>query len=122
MKSIADIEITDSDGADDLAPWDLEVKLSSGEVMTLPPRVARMRRSILEARETERIAFCARNQLDPATFRGCHGCGGTGWAWANNLPCWCAQGKSALAQVQRREQEETDRLRELVTNETRKTP
>lgn len=118
MKSVD--EIMGGDDMVDLDPWDIEIRLISGETVELPPMVARMRRSILEARETDRIAFCARNGLDPATFRGCHGCGSTGWAWVNNLPCWCQQGKSALAHVKRREQEETDRLRELVAHETRK--
>jgi len=118
MKSVD--EIMGGDDMGGLDPWDLEIQLSTGEWVELPRPVAKMRRSILDARETDRISFCARNGLDPASFRGCHGCGGTGWAWVNNLPCWCAQGKSALAHVQRREQEETDRLRELVTNETKK--
>lgn len=99
----------------DLNPWDCEVVTSSGEMVQLPPFVARMRRAVLDRRETDRIAFCAANHLDPATFRGCHGCGGTGWAWANNLPCWCEQGKSALRTIQQRERDETERLRELVT-------
>ena len=101
----------------DLDPWDIEIRLSSGETVELPPFVARMRRSILDARETERIQFCAQNRLDPATFRGCHGCGSTGWTWANNLPCWCEHGKSALRTIQRRIDDETRRLTEVLANQ-----
>jgi hypothetical protein len=108
-----------TDDAAGLDPWDIEITTSTGETVALPPILARKRRSILDNRETARIVFCATNNLDPATFRGCHGCGGTGWAWVNNLPCWCEQGKSALRTLRLREEAETARLSELVMNERR---
>jgi hypothetical protein len=83
----------------------------------LDPFIAGIRNAILEHRETDRITYCADHGLDPATFRGCHGCGGTGWHWGNNLPCWCEQGKAALAFIARRENELTARVRELVARE-----
>ena len=119
MKSIDDISL--DDGGLDL--WDVEITLSSGEIVELPEEVARMRASILERRETERIAWCSRHGKDPATFgqrpHECFGCGGTGWNHANNLPCWCQGGKSALKMTKAREDAETDRCREIVMNQRR---
>lgn len=111
------------DDGDDLAPWDREVLTSSGETVELPPVIARKRRAILDNRETDRIRYCAKHGLDPATFgrrpHECHGCGGTGWNWRNDLPCWCEGGKSALRTIQRRMDDETARLAELVLSERR---
>ena len=119
MKSIDDISL-DGDGFD---LWETEIALSTGEIVELPEVVARMRASMLERRETARIAWCARHGKDPATFgqrpHECFGCGGTGWNHANHLPCWCQGGKSALKMVNAREDAETDRCREIVMDQRR---
>ena len=101
----------------ELDPWDYMVTLSTGEIVQLPEPVARARIAAKEWQETERIRYCAKYHKDPATFTGCPGCGNTGKNYATNLPCYCMHSKRLIEWIQRQEDDETERLAELVRSE-----
>jgi hypothetical protein len=98
---------------EDLAPdVEREIVTSSGEIISLHPWVAQFRHNALAEREERRLAYCEREGYDPATFRGCVDCGGTGYGF-RKLPCHCSQGRSVMRFQAKIDDQITD---ELLTN------
>ena len=109
--------VDDVDLEDAVDAWDAEVTLSSGEIVVLPPMIAKWRKAEKARQERARLAYCERFGKDPATFTGCPSCGNTGRSYANNHPCYCKHSMSLLKFQKANEAAETDRLRQLVESE-----
>ena len=111
--TVDDVDLADAE----IDAWDVEVTLSSGEIVTLPPIIARWRKAEKARQERARLAYCEKYGKDPATFTGCPSCGNTGRSYANGHPCYCPHSRSRLAFQKADEERETERLRQLVESD-----
>ena len=94
------------------------VVTSDGEIVELHPDVAKLRMMHKLAYEQRRLAYCETHHKDPETFgqrsHECVDCGGTGKAFANNLPCHCPQSRSLIAWIAKQEDAVTNHLIEKL--------